>query len=767
MLRVYFRYFVCTLGLLAAAGCTKISDCQSDYEQQHFEKAIATCQQHYLLRQDLASLNSWIESLGQLARYSELRHAPSKIENQIHRAKAHTISAKYEFKRNNLDAAEEYYQAAADAFRQANMQSELAKVLHQLYFTAWQRSEHRKAIGFASESLKAARLSGEDTDEIVALNDLFTIFQEVGNLGPAQQALSLIKSKLGNDQSSGRRINAYISQGLLDMDKSQFGLASHNFDSALAIAKDSKNRDALRGLYLNIVESNLALGRMEKAKVHLENAWRYARSDGSHSFALLFYQSQYHYLSKEYQQSYDALITALNTEDLPIVWSWRMHYWAGQAARNLNNHSVAIASFTRSIKSSESLRDEMALSELKAHSIARRRQPYEALFVEHYDAGNTLDAFTIVEKAKSRSFTDSLIQSSESAISDGTHPLPFDAVSGRVQSLQLYLRSMRATSTVVIKDSNKVVSALKNEHIVSFFIAQRRLFALRVAKETVEISEIDVDYTKLLNLVNMHRQKPDNQVILNTLGELLFPENILPKAGKHLYVSPDVLIGNISVSSLRIGSEYLIERNTVSLIPSANSIVSGIVVPNQTDKELQFVVLGDPLSDLPSANREAIAVSNILGTKAYVEQSASIDNILKVPFPDVLHLATHSGINHLGPWLRLSDGEISGSELLRKNITPRLAVLASCASAVGNDNHIWGSLGGLFLAKGTPSVLASFRSIEDQYASDFMLEFYAQLKRHYSSAEALAFSQRKAIKRGESPQLWGSFVLFGTPLHLF
>lgn len=761
------RYLTVLVGLLVASGCSETSDCEVNFKQKFFEQSLNACKQHYAQSQTLESLTLWIESLGKLERFGEMVHALDDVESEAHRAKVHTIAARYEYQRNNLEVAEKYYQAAVDIYRQTNMHSELAKSLHQLYFLAWQQSKHRAAISYASESLKAARVSGSDVDEIIALNDLFTIFQEVGNLGPAQEALSLIKSKLGDDLTSPRRINAYINEGLLNIDKNQFGLASHNFESALAIAKDSKNKDALRGLHLNIVESNLALGRMDRAGEHLKKAWSYARPDGSKRFALLFYQSQFHFLLEEYQLSYDALTTALNLEDLPQVWSWRIHYWIGQSARRLNNHSQAIASYNLAIENSENLREEMALSELKAHSIARRRQPYEALFLEHFNANNVMQAFTISERAKNRSFTDSFIHNSETAMSDATEFRPFTAAADRVESLQLYLGSMRASSTSNIHDGGTIVSGLSGKNILSFFIAEQRLFAMAIANGSLDIVEIEVEYEKLLDLVDAHREKPNSLIALNSLGELLLPAKLLPSAGEHLYVSPDTLFANISIPSLRVDSGFLIERYTLSLIPSANSLMKNISRLDQVDRQKKFIVVGDPLGDLPSANSEVQAVSQLLNIEAYIGESANLDNILEAPTPDLLHLATHSGINHLGPWLKLNDGEISGSALLRENFTPRLAVLASCASGAGNDNHVWGSLGGLFLAKGTLSVLAAFRSIEDRYTTKIMLKFYAQLKNHSSSAEALAFSQREAIKRGEAPELWGSFVLLGMPLHLF
>src|SRR4030095_12136193 len=104
---------------------------------------------------------------------------------------------------------------------------------------------------------------------------------------------------------------------------------------------------------------------------------------------------------------------------------------------------------------------------------------------------------------------------------------------------------------------------------------------------------------------------------------------------------------------------------------------------------------------------------------------------------------------------------VTPGEIVAGRIGPRLVVLASCASGVRPWRQMWGSLGASFLAAGSRSVLASLWSVEDEQTRDLILRFYAE-GGVSDPAGALARAQRVAIGRGQSPQYWAPFVLFGS-----
>ncbi len=381
-----------------------------------------------------------------------------------------------------------------------------------------------------------------------------------------------------------------------------------------------------------------------------------------------------------------------------------------------------------------------------------------------------MKAFDISEQAKSRSFIQSYIQSGEV---DQTveftlnSEFQYELESDRVDNLLKYLSSMKASVMVLDEEIKSVIEQLGNKHLISYFLAQQRLFVLVVEKQNLRIEEINIADEKLNLLVHRYKENPNDISILETLGELLLPKKVLPKTQKHIYISPDKFIGGIALASLRLNSKFLVERISLSLIPSASALVK---ISNRQaesiDLKPQFIVLGDPGNDLPAARQEVLEIASALKVPAITGTKASFSILLQNRQPEILHLATHSGTNYLGPWLRFAETDIASTTILNQRIRPRLAMLASCGSGAPHTSNLWGSLGGAFLSSGTPAVVATLWSVEDQVALEMMRVFYKKYFSGSTSAEALRLAQKWAIKEGMPVQQWATFTLMGVPVEL-
>ena len=369
---LYISRAVLILVLLPLMSCNKQSDCIKALENQQYEAAASSCTTRLETDGDVKYAEALIEALNNLARIEEIDPVINRLNDASVRAEVMLAAAPSAWRSGNKELSERYYRQSEEIFDDLALHPQQMKALDGLFYLAWQRSAHREALGYASSALEIARQSGDRNNEMVALNNLFNIFEEVGSVGPAQQALSLIDKRLAGDDSSPRRINAYISQGLLDMSSKNFNMAEFHFQAALKAAAGSKNHSALRGLHLNLVHANMELGRMEEAQRHMDIAWGYANPDGSVRFALLYYQSLMHFHYDDYSQAYETMMQALATPDLPEVWTWEMHYWAGKAAHAMGERSKAIDSYKNAIAASENLREKIGLDRLKAHLLSRK-----------------------------------------------------------------------------------------------------------------------------------------------------------------------------------------------------------------------------------------------------------------------------------------------------------------------------------------------------------------------------------------------------------
>jgi CHAT domain-containing protein len=94
-----------------------------------------------------------------------------------------------------------------------------------------------------------------------------------------------------------------------------------------------------------------------------------------------------------------------------------------------------------------------------------------------------------------------------------------------------------------------------------------------------------------------------------------------------------------------------------------------------------------------------------------------------------------------------------------------LVVLSACETNLGElsaGDEIVG-LNRAFIYAGSPSILASLWSVEDEAMKDLMVAFYSYLDGGHTKGEALRRAQTDMRKnpRTASPYYWAGFVLTG------
>ncbi len=144
----------------------------------------------------------------------------------------------------------------------------------------------------------------------------------------------------------------------------------------------------------------------------------------------------------------------------------------------------------------------------------------------------------------------------------------------------------------------------------------------------------------------------------------------------------------------------------------------------------------------------------------------------------IVHFATHAIIDPKSPELsgivlslynrqgRPVDGFLRVADIYNLSMPARLVVLSACDSAADSAapaDHIY-SLANAFFYAGTPRVLATLWTLDDQAAAAFMVRFYrALLVLHLPPPQALRSAQMamSAERRWRAPYYWSGFVLEG------
>jgi CHAT domain-containing protein len=190
----------------------------------------------------------------------------------------------------------------------------------------------------------------------------------------------------------------------------------------------------------------------------------------------------------------------------------------------------------------------------------------------------------------------------------------------------------------------------------------------------------------------------------------------------------------------------------------------------------------ETLTRLPYSREEASAIATLAGKDVFVgldfDASRATIDAGKLGRPDVLHIATHAMVDEAQPELSgivLSLVDKQGArvrgflplvEVYDLPVSANLVVLSACRTAAGPDVRGEGlvSLTRGFMYAGTPRVIASLWSIEDEATAAFMRSFYeAFFTKHLSPSAALKAAQQtmQRTPKWASPYYWAAFAFHG------
>ena len=241
---------------------------------------------------------------------------------------------------------------------------------------------------------------------------------------------------------------------------------------------------------------------------------------------------------------------------------------------------------------------------------------------------------------------------------------------------------------------------------------------------------------------------------------------------------------------------YLIEQHTVSTAPSIQLLdltERQAIAANKLKAATEILTVGNPtmpevwnsesvaLTQLPAlvgSEREAKAVASFFDTQALVGRQAT-EQIVKQKIENarIVHLATHglleygkpeeSGMRDVPGAIALApsqgeDGLLTAAEILDLNLRADLVVLSACDTGLGSitgDGVI--GLSRSFIAAGTPSVVVSLWSVDDDSTTDLMIEFYRQMQKGNDKAQALRQAMLITMETYSNPRDWAAFTLIG------
>jgi CHAT domain-containing protein len=223
-----------------------------------------------------------------------------------------------------------------------------------------------------------------------------------------------------------------------------------------------------------------------------------------------------------------------------------------------------------------------------------------------------------------------------------------------------------------------------------------------------------------------------------------------------LVFSMDAGLRRLPLAALHDGSQFLVEKYSIGLIPSVNLTDTNY----QSVKDAEVLAMGASqfaeYQPLPTVPLELSNITSEWRGNSFLNESFTLKNLQlqrkERPYR-IIHLATHGEFRPGVPshsFIQLSDTKLTLDQIaeLGWNQAPKveLLVLSSSRTAVGDDNDIELGFAGLAVQAGVKSVLATIWYHSDEGTLGLMAEFYHFLKVAPIKAEALRQAQIAMIK---------------------
>ena len=244
-------------------------------------------------------------------------------------------------------------------------------------------------------------------------------------------------------------------------------------------------------------------------------------------------------------------------------------------------------------------------------------------------------------------------------------------------------------------------------------------------------------------------------------------KTIEPGIGERkLVIVPHGILHYLPFQALHDGNSYLIERREVSVAPSAAVLLQ--CLRRSPCVYRNALLLGVADEQIPRVHEELHALDNIFDdVRRFSDEAATTEALRQNSVAvDVLHLACHAYFrsdNPLFSSLKLSDGWFTARDAYGLKLNCGLVTLSACETgmnAVAPGDELMGLVRG-FLSAGSPSVMMSLWTVDDEATTELMVGFYSELARTKSPATALRVAQLNLLTERPHPFFWSPFVLVG------
>ncbi len=764
------RRILVTASALAMLSCTERRQappappagapeaCRSAVARQAHDEAAAACERAWSQQPDADVARHVSDALRALGSKERLSQWCAKLEGRRGAAHCARVLARLHLTHDPAVAAQGYARALDLARAEADA-LEQYESHYGLYFLARQHGDYRAQLQSLTAALTQAARMSDRRREADALVAAATVLQDLDDWRRAERLLLMAGSSYGDTESELEwRVtlcNQYLGQG-------ENALARRTCEDLLRLpaVREPQQAETLRAALLNLVQANVALGRLDEAEVRLRERQGLTGSSVM-SASVAVHAAR---LANARQRPAEAAVIAsraLAGGGHPL-WLSTLEYEHGVALVALGRASEARAAFERAASRAERVLSEAGLEALGLW-LSSLRAPLEELFALQAGAGDVLAAVDTFERVRRGALVERIVRASAgsraadraSVLAEGDERL------SALHEMLALLPRVDPAAGGRRQAPRALLAALPRRRVLAYLRAGQHVFLLRVdgGAAAPTVSTLATSAEHLQADVRRFVDHPGDLRAAEDLGRVLVPPGSLPAAGEPVYVIGDERLGldRLPWPALRFGGRYLVDQHPIASALSLHALASASVgAPSDP-----VTVVGDPAGNLPAAAQEAREIGARLRSEPLIGPRATRASVTRAPRAAVLHVATHTHSGPRGDELELADGPLDAEQILRARLSPRLTVLASCWSGAAGRGSATGSLAQAFLTAGSPAVLASLWSVDDDATRRLARAFYDAGGAEQPLA-ALARVQTQSARDGVPVATWSSLALFVT-----
>jgi CHAT domain-containing protein len=497
----------------------------------------------------------------------------------------------------------------------------------------------------------------------------------------------------------------------------------------------------------------------------------------------------------------------------------------GQAYAALGDLPAALDAYQQAIAASEDMRTAAQLDEFKTIVAERAAYVHERATLLLLQLDQPGAAFEMAERARARTFLDQL-GGARPAVARGVAPQlaqQEQTLRGEIGALDEQLRQERAQPAAQ-QDAQQTahlgaqLAARQTAHaalltqlkladpeaaslvsvdpltlpevqrllptdttLLSYFVAPERALAFIVRRDAFQVVELPVREQALRESVDAFRRFGDPSDAWRGPLEQLSQWLLAPLADELttpvVALVPHGSLHYLPFAALPTAAGLLGETHTLHYLPSA-SVLPFIQDKRRGAADRLLALAQSRPAGLPAlrfADVEVASIASLYGTQPLLGAAATTSALRQqAPEAQIIHLAAHGELNEQSPlFSRLflapdgtTDGSLTVQDVYGLNLEQAdLVVLSACETQLGQQSR-GDELVGLnraFMYAGTPSVIASLWSVNDEATAVLMGAFYRHLRAGASKAEALRRAQVETRAQYPHPYYWAAFVLTGDP----